>query len=138
MPHEVGHTADVGWQVGVSRTLDADLETVWAVLTSREGTAVWLDLDTAVAPEAGSRFETPDGLRGETRSWRRHDRIRLAWQPPDSDHETTVQVVLREGGGGRTRIRFHQERMTSAAERARQREHWTGVIDRLQALVETH
>ena len=124
----VGLTRDAGWQVGVSRTLAVDLDTVWAHLVSPEGLDTWLGLGARPAPERGARYETEDATTGEIRSWREGDRLRATRQAPGDDHETTVQVALGATPTG-TRMTLHQERMASAAERQRMREHWRSVAD---------
>jgi hypothetical protein len=50
-------------------------------------------------------------------------------------YETTVQVTVSRGARG-TLVRFHQERMLSAAERETQRLHWLGVMDRFEAALD--
>jgi uncharacterized protein YndB with AHSA1/START domain len=130
----VGKTKDVGWEIGVSRTLAAPAARVWEVLTSAEGTGLWLGSGVTWPADAGSPYELTDGTAGEIRSFRPLDRIRLTWQPPDWDHESTVQVAIRERDG-RTRITFHQERLADAEERERQRAHWAAVMDRVQDAV---
>jgi len=42
-------------------------------------------------------------------------------------------VAVVAAGPQRTTLRFHQERLASAAEREQQREHWTGALDELAA-----
>lgn len=129
----VGRTKDAGWQIGISRTVELPVEAVWDLLTAAEGTALWLGDGVRLAPEPGTPYQTADGTVGETRSFRPYDRLRLTWQPPDWDHETTVQIAVRPAGSGRTMIRFHQERMAGAQERDRQRSHWKAVLDRVVA-----
>ncbi|MGW5195605.1 SRPBCC domain-containing protein [Kribbella sp. NPDC004138] len=53
---------------------------------------------------------------------RANNRVRLTWQPVDWSHDSTVQVTVSASSGG-TVVRFHQERLASAAERERQRAH---------------
>lgn len=133
---EVGRTRDAGWQIGVSRTVDHPVERVWELLTSPAGTDLWLGHGVRLAHEAGGPYETDEGVRGETRSFRSLDRIRLTWQPEDWDHETTVQMVVSRAGADRTRLTFHQERMTSAQERERQRGHWRAVMGSITAALD--
>ncbi len=83
----------------------------------------------------GRDDETGDGTVGEVRSFRPLDRIRLTWQAPDWDHESIVQVAIR-AKGAKTLIRFHQERLANAAERERQRQHWSAVMDEVLAALE--
>lgn len=125
---EVGRTKDAGWQIGVSTTVNHPIERVWAFLTSTQGTAVWLGHGVDVLDEKGQPYETAEGTVGETRSVRPHDRIRLTWQPEGWDHDSTVQVAVTPSGPGRTMLRFHQERLTSAHEREQQRTHWRAVL----------
>ncbi|MBK8437359.1 MAG: SRPBCC domain-containing protein [Austwickia sp.] len=134
---ETGRTKDAGWQVGVSRTLDHPVQRVWDMLTSPAGTDLWLGHGVRLAEEPGGPYETDEGVRGETRSFRAHDRIRLTWQPEDWDHETTVQLAVSRVDATRTRLRFHQERMTSSVEREQQRRHWRAVLDSITAALDT-
>jgi uncharacterized protein YndB with AHSA1/START domain len=128
-PAEVGRTKDAGWQIGVSKTLDHSVEEVWDFLTSPAGTAIWLGEGVMVSPESGEGYETTAGVRGETRSFTRHRRIRLTWQPPDWRHDTTLQLSVTPAGEGRARLGVHQERLADAAERELQRKHWQGVVN---------
>jgi uncharacterized protein YndB with AHSA1/START domain len=126
---EVGRTKDAGWQIGVSKTLDHSVDDLWTFLTSPGGTALWLGEGVTVSPEPGEGYETAAGVRGETRSFTRHRRIRLTWQPPGWSHDTTLQVSVTPAGDGRARLGVHQERLADAAERELQRAHWQGVVN---------
>lgn len=127
----VGHTRDAGWQIGVSKTVDRPVEAVWAFVTSPAGVAIWLGEGVTVLDERGAGYETTAGVRGETRSFRELDRIRLTWRPPDWSHGTTLQLAVSPAGAGRAMLRVHQERLADAAERERQRRHWQGVVTAL-------
>ncbi|MCF2532372.1 SRPBCC family protein [Yinghuangia soli] len=127
MANEVGRTKDVGFQIGVSKTLPYPAEVVWEFLTDEDGLALWLGPGAELAPDKGTAYRTDDGTEGEVRGWRELDRVRLTWRPADWDHDTTVQFALR-GDGGKTMLRFHQEWLADGRERERQREHWKGVM----------
>lgn len=128
---EVGRTRDAGWQIGVSKTIDRSVEEVWAFITSPAGVAIWLGEGVTVLPERGEGYETSAGIRGETRSFRELDRVRLTWQPPDWKHDTTLQLAVSSAGEGRARLGVHQERLADSAEREQQRRHWQGVVTAL-------
>jgi uncharacterized protein YndB with AHSA1/START domain len=130
---EVGHTRDAGWQIGVSKTVDHPAEAVWRFLTSPEGIAIWLGEGVTVLSEPGAGYETTAGVRGETRSFRELDRVRLTWWSPGWSHDTTVQLTVSAASAGKTRLGVHQERLAGAAERERQREHWRAVVAALVA-----
>jgi uncharacterized protein YndB with AHSA1/START domain len=116
-----GLTRDAGWEIGVSRTVEVPAQRVWELLASERGQAIWLGAGAGLTTEKGASYETIEGTVGEVRSFRPLDRIRLTWQPPDWDHESTVQVAIR-AKGATTLIRFHQERLANAAEREQQRQ----------------
>jgi uncharacterized protein YndB with AHSA1/START domain len=124
-----GLSRDVGWEIGVSRTVPFPLAEVWDFLTSPEGSSVWLGAGVDRLDEPGEAYETSAGTSGEIRSFRPRDRVRLTWQPPDWDHDSTVQFTVSSAGAGRTVVRFHQERLTDAGEREQQRTHWRAVLD---------
>jgi uncharacterized protein YndB with AHSA1/START domain len=125
---QVGLTRDAGWQIGVSKTVEHPVEDVWSFITSPEGIAIWLGEGVTVLSEPGEGYETTDGIRGETRSFRELDRLRLTWQPAGWRHETTLQLTVTSAGAGRARLGVHQERLANAEEREQQRAHWRGVI----------
>ena len=127
----VGKTRDAGWQIGVSKTIDLPVEDVWSFVTSPAGIAIWLGDGVTVLSEPGAGYETADGVRGETRSFRELDRVRLTWQPPGWRHETTLQLTVSPAGAGRARLGVHQERLADAEEREQQRTHWRAVINTL-------
>lgn len=126
----VGRTQDVGWQIGVSRTLPAPLERVWDLLIGEP--VLWLGPGVVLPTEVGGTWAADDGTTGELRSRHEHDRVRLTWRPPHWAHDSTAQVALTPAPGGTT-VRFHQERLADADERSAQREHWTAALDRLAA-----
>jgi uncharacterized protein YndB with AHSA1/START domain len=129
----VGLSKDAGWEIGVSKTLPYSVPELWEFVSSAEGIAVWLG-EGAVLGEPGSSYETTDGTTGEVRSKNENDRIRVTWRPADWSQDSTVQVAL-SGSGAKTVLRFHQERLADAEQRARQRTHWqqvmAAVIERL-------
>ncbi|WP_200302356.1 SRPBCC domain-containing protein [Streptomyces adelaidensis] len=132
-----GLTKDAGWEIGVSRTLPRSPSTVWEFISSPRGLSLWLGPGARLTPERGSSYATDTGVTGEVRGYRPGDRIRV------THGDTTVQVTVSAatatatatvGSGGdddRAVLRFHQERMASAAERERQREYWQRVLDQV-------
>lgn len=128
----VGKTRDAGWQIGVSRSIAVDLDTLWSYLTSSEGLASWLGHGVVTPLSKGQRYETDDGTTGEVRSLRDRDRVRLTWQPVGRPDHATVQVAVAPSKAGCS-VRFHTERLYDADERERMREHWRRIIDRMEA-----
>ncbi|MFJ8039762.1 SRPBCC domain-containing protein [Kitasatospora sp. NPDC096147] len=124
-----GLTRDVGWEIGVSRTLPHPGPLVWDFVTSPAGLALWLGEGTAALPTVpGTPYRTGAGVTGEVRGYRPGVRLRLTHGP------TTVQLTVTPAGdGSKSVLRFHQERLADAAERERQRAHWRAVMDLVAA-----
>lgn len=101
---EVRHTRDAGWEIGVSKTIDRPVDEVWAFITSPTGVAIWLGEGVTVLSEQGAGYETTTGVRGETRSFRKLDRVRLTWQPRDWTHDRTLQLAVWSAGAGRAML----------------------------------
>lgn len=131
----VGKTKDAGWQIGVSVTVGHPVEKVWRTLVSPAGLALWLGEDVCFRGDKKEPYRTADGVTGELRSFRPGDRIRLTWRPAHWERDATVQIAL-EDKGGRTGIRFHQERLAGAAEREAQRRHWKRIAADFAALLD--
>lgn len=127
----VGKTKDAGWQIGVSRTMPVDVEAAWEYLTSSRGLAVWLGDGVHSPLEKGDEYETANGTRGEVRSVRPRDRIRITWQPPGRSDHATVQIALRPAASGCT-FRFHTERLYDNEERELMREHWKTIAGAIE------
>jgi uncharacterized protein YndB with AHSA1/START domain len=128
-----GRTKDAGWEIGVSRTIGATPDEVWQLLSSPKGQAIWLGPGAKLPEERGSAWKADDGASGEVRSFRAGDRIRVTYQPPGWDHDTTAQVAIVPASDDRTRVVLHQERLANGEERERQRDHWQDVMDALEA-----
>ena len=56
-----GLTPDVGWEVGVSRTLPLPAAELWAFLSCAEGLDLWLGR-VALPTAPGAPYRTADGL----------------------------------------------------------------------------
>ncbi|MGW0820052.1 SRPBCC family protein [Streptomyces sp. NPDC002845] len=125
-----GLTKDAGRQIGVSRTLPQPPSVVWEFISGPRGLELWLGPGARLVPERGAPYETAEGIGGEVRGYRPGDRVRVTYG------DTTVQVAVTAAEGGRTVLRFHQERMASAEQRERQRAHWRRVMDRVAAALD--
>ncbi|MGO1075650.1 SRPBCC domain-containing protein [Inquilinus sp. CA228] len=130
----LGQTAGAGFQVGVSRTLVAPAETVWRLLLSPEGRALWLGTAEPAQLAPGVAYQEPDGVSGEIRVVKPGDRLRLTRQRPGDAAPSTVQIALQPGDA-KTVITFHHEKLPDAAAREAMRAHWRGVADRFATLV---
>jgi len=126
----VGETADVGFQVGVQRTVALPLAEAWELIVSRPD--LWLGDGAALAFEPGERYEL-SGARGEIRVVRPGDRLRMTWQPDGWEAPATVQLTVSSSSSGKTALRAHLEKLPHAEAREAMRERWRAALDRLAA-----
>ncbi|NUS73069.1 MAG: SRPBCC domain-containing protein [Corynebacteriales bacterium] len=126
----VGETKDVGFNIGVSKTVPYPAAEVWSFLTSPAGIAVWLGEGADIGREKGKVYTTHDGTTGEIRSYHEGEKIRMTCTPAGWDHSTTLQITTTPSATGTT-IRFHQEWLADSRERERQRTHWQSVMSKI-------
>lgn len=130
----VGKTKGQGWEIGVRRTFPAAAGLVWAALMTQPGLGIWLGHGVEPAFKKGLHYQTTEGTRGEIRSYTEGSLIRLTWQPPGSDSDSTLQIRVLPARTGTT-LSFHHERLQSADQREAMRQHWSAVLDTLGALL---
>jgi uncharacterized protein YndB with AHSA1/START domain len=130
----VGQTADAGFQLGVQRSVAADVAAVWETLTTRP--ELWLGEGASVAFDVGREYDVPSGeatpaATGEVRVVKPRDRVRLTWHPEGWAAPATVQLTTTVTASGKTALRCHLERLPDAATRDAMRGHWRAALDRV-------
>lgn len=130
-----GQTKDVGFQIGVRRTLPVPPGEAWARLTSPEWVRTWLGGDPGVELAKGAEYSLADGSRGEIRVCKPGSHLRLTWWPEGWPRASTVQVRVLPATGERTVFSFHQEHLPGPAEREERRAFYAGVLDALEAMI---
>jgi uncharacterized protein YndB with AHSA1/START domain len=126
-----GLTKDVGYQIGVRRTMSIPLEDAWRALTSLRGVNIWLGETDEIDFSKGATYHLPDGSVGEVRVLSPESHLRITWQPPGWPRPSTIQVRVIPKGA-RTVIAFHQEHLPGSAEREARRAHFKSALDELE------
>lgn len=132
----VGKTKTQGWEIGVRRTLPISAEKAWKLLTTQPGIGYWLGMGLDPHFSKGEAFTTAEGTSGEIRSYNEGSLIRMRWQPPEWDFESTLQIRVKPAKTGAT-ITFHHERMQNAEQRNAMHQRWSDVMDKLATLIVT-
>lgn len=127
-PRDTGKTKDAGWEVGVRRTVAVPVDVAWQFLLG-DGLPLWLG-NTKLVLEKGAAWETDDDIRGHIISYTDRFRLRTTWQPGEWDHDSTLQLTVKEAATGTT-IGFHQERLSGREERRIMLGHWKEVVEKL-------
>lgn len=132
---KVGQTQDANYQIGVRKTVEGSVEEIWELLMSNRGSTHWLGEHSIKTFEKGTEFETKDGKSGEIRVFKPYEHIRLTWKLKDWDRPSTLQIRAIPASSGKTTISFHQEKLSDGKMRERMREHWKGVLDKIEELL---
>ena len=131
----VGQTADAGFQVGVQRTIPADAERAWELITSRPD--LWLGEGAAVTFEKGEPYEVSGAqgpqASGEVRVVKPGDRLRMTWQPSGWSEPATLQLALSETKTGKTAINVHLEKLPDGDAREEMKRRWREALERIAA-----
>ncbi len=130
----VGKTKSQGWEIGVRRTLPVSVGEAWTLLMTQPGMGCWLGSGLEPTFRKGQTFKTGEGTTGEIRSYEEGSLIRMRWQPPEWDFESTLQIRVQPARKGAT-ISFHHEKLENAAQREQMRQRWASVIEKLEALI---
>jgi uncharacterized protein YndB with AHSA1/START domain len=130
----VGLTKDVGFQIGVRRTLPICQRDAWQLLTSQRGLSIWLGEVSKLNIAKGSKYQLPDGTEGEIRVYKQNSHLRITWHPPVWQRSSTIQLRVIPKGD-RTVVAFHQEHLPGVQEREERRVFFAGVIERLEGII---
>lgn len=135
----VGETATAGFQLGVQKTVRLRRDRLWQLLFSRKGLAVWLGDVQDFMAEPGKSFGGTNLPRGEVRSMKLGEMIRLSMQTVLIQHPFTFQIYLicPRNTNNKTSLRFHFEKLHSSQERELLREHAKSILEGLIGLSES-
>lgn len=127
----VGLTKDVGYQIGVRRTINFPINDVWRFLTSPKGVSIWLGPGTLPAMDVKMKYQLDDGATGEIRVHKHNSHIRLTWKPKNWTKPSTIQVRVIPSEM-RTTIAFHQENLPDSEQREKRRAFFKSAIDQIE------
>ena len=132
----LGETADAGFQVGVRRTVGLPPAEAWELVVGRPD--LWLGEGAPVSFSPGLRYAVAPGTgilgaRGEIRTVRPGERMRMTWHPDGWPAPANLQITITPATAGRATIGVHLDRLADAEAREAMREHWREALDRLAA-----
>jgi uncharacterized protein YndB with AHSA1/START domain len=129
-----GLTKDVGYQIGVRRTLPIQHEDAWRLLTSDQGVRLWLGVTSDLDLAKGAEYQLPDGTTGRLSTLSPGSHLRITWQPPGWPRASTIQLRVIPKGE-RTVVAFHQEHLPGPMGREERRAHYRRVLDELEGMI---
>jgi uncharacterized protein YndB with AHSA1/START domain len=129
-----GLTKDTGFQFGIRKTFDIELQHAWQFLVSDEGIHLWLGEVEGMRLEKGAAYQTADGTNGKVRIVNPRVNIRLTWQPKGWAQPSTLQVRVIPAGT-KTIISFHQENLEGEEARKLMSSRWENVMLKIAARI---
>ncbi len=125
----VGQTKDVGFNIGVRRTLQLSKQEAWDYLTSLEGLKLWIGEVDSLPLKVGSLFKSKEGTSGKLSVVKFQEKLRMTWQRKQWDNPSTLQIYLASTSANKTTIAFHQEKLDDLYMRQVMKDHWEQVLD---------
>lgn len=132
----VGVTKDAGVQIGVRKTMAANIGEIWNFLLSPEGKSLWIGTVADFQLQEGFEFATPEGIAGKLSVVRPFKKLRLTWKRPDWERPSRLQITLLPANSGKTTVAFHQEMLEDVYIRELMRQFWEDVLLRIQSAME--
>jgi uncharacterized protein YndB with AHSA1/START domain len=130
----VGETNSQGVEIGVSKTFNVGSEKLWDLVFSNEGLKFWLGGLSDFVLEPEFVFQTSNGTKGEIRTLKKGERIRMSFHPKEFEKPSTLQLYFEKTGEDKTRLGFHQEKLKDIKTREQMKKHWEKVLEELYNL----
>ena len=127
---EIGKTKDVGFQIGVRKTLPINYKELWDFVFSKEGLKIWLGNVSEKKFKTDS-FKTKEGIEGNVTVFKEYSHIRMKWKPLNWESVSTLQIRVIESGEKST-LSFHQEKLLDSEQREEMKEYWKKAIDLIE------
>jgi uncharacterized protein YndB with AHSA1/START domain len=132
----VGQTKEVGFQIGIRKTLPISFDIAWNFLLSEEGLEIWLGKISSEQFDLNRNYKTIEGIEGKVRVLEPNSHIRLTWKPKNWENISTLQIRVIKAKDGTT-ISIHQETLLDSNQREEMKEYWNIVIDMLTKKIAT-
>lgn len=128
-----GRNAKGLFSMTATKTFPVDQKTLWKILTSKEGSRLWLKPMSDVDFIPKSTYEVEGGIFGEIRTMRAPERMRMTWHDSDWDKATIIQIYVIPRPGKKSIIALQQDGITSSQLKDQLRAYWHDALNELLA-----
>ena len=132
----VGQTKDVGFQIGIRKSIPISLDIAWDFLFSEEGLKIWLGKINSNQFDRNETDKTKEGVEGKVNVFKPNSHIRLTWKPKNWTNTSTLQIRVIEAKG-KTTISIHQEKLIDSNQREEMKKYWDKVTETLTKKITT-
>jgi uncharacterized protein YndB with AHSA1/START domain len=109
------HEKPSGYEISVSRTVNAPLASVYKKVANERGRSLWLSEDAVTIKKS-----TPNKS------------MRMVWK----DGKTSLQISFLEKGDGKSQVVVQHGKLPDAKAAAKMKSYWGKALDRLREVVE--
>lgn len=111
---KVGETLSQGVEIGVSKTVPVSQTKLWEFVNSDEGKRIWLQ-DAEV----------------EIRTQKAPERLRMRYRQKNWKNTSTLQIYVENLGKEKSRLTFHNEKLSILKQRSEMKDHWQKVLEEI-------
>lgn len=122
------------YSLTATKSMSCDRKTLWKLISSAEGIAIWLRPLSPLSLKKGESFEAEGGVFGEIRTLKVGERLRLRWQDTDWEKPSVLQIYCVQQKNGKSILVFSQEKLKDGRTNLQMREHWRKVLNELAAM----
>lgn len=130
----VGLTKDMSWQVGARRKVKSSAEGLWELITSQEGSRIWLGELPEFTFAKDAKFTLADGTKGTITTYVPGSHLRMTWHPAHFTRASILQVRIIPHPAG-TILAFHQESLPDAVAREERKVFFLDKLEKLALLL---
>lgn len=125
-----------GYNICVTKTINAPLDSVYGAFTDSKLLAKWFGSGSKSCAEVGKTISDKDGNAGTFTRVRENKDLRFTWMGSESAAETLVDVAFADKGKGKTGITLNHNRIQTRAEADGLRVAWGAAFEKLKTLLE--
>lgn len=131
-----GRNAKGLYSMTATKTFPINQKAMWELLTSPEGTRLWLKPMSEMVYLPKSPYEVEGGIFGEVRTLKAPMRMRLTWQDSDWEKPTVLQIYVIPRPGEKCLLALQQDGLTTAQLKEQMRGHWHDAMNALLAHIQ--
>lgn len=132
----VNQSCNGGYQVSVSRTISAPVESAWDAFAKASKLNKWFTFDAKQRFVEGGQFSNGDGDHGEFRRIVPMKRIRFTWNSKHHKPGSVVEVRFTDKGE-KCGVTLGHSKLSSSKEVEDLRKGWSWAMDSLKSYLET-
>jgi uncharacterized protein YndB with AHSA1/START domain len=127
-----------GYMICPTKTIAAPVDAAYRAWATDSGWNSWFAKKSKIDLRVGGRYSTGDGDAGEFTKVRENKVIRFTWENPKHTPGTVVEATFKSKGDGNDKciVMVSHDRIQTRAEADDLRDAWTGVLNKLKAVLE--